>query len=142
MGIGPDSTRRIETKNFADALRKNPTEAEKKLWAVLANKQLGGKKFRRQHRIGPYIVDFVCAHANLIIELDGGQHQQHVAYDEVRSDYLKKQHFRVLRFWNHDVLENLEGVVQVIQATLGHPCESASADSTPRQRGVILEDVV
>lgn len=121
VGTHPDSTRLPHTMQHAEELRANQTEAEKKLWAVLSNKKLGDKKFRRQHAIGSYIVDFVCVNASLVIELDGGQHADQVEYDAARTEYLKSQHYRVLRFWNNDVLQNLEGVVAEIEEALAHP---------------------
>ena len=136
IGESPDSTRQPKTLAYAKELRKNPTEAEKKLWSIISDKKLADKKFRRQHAIGPYIVDFVCTTANLVVELDGGQHAENVAYDKERTAYLESQHYRVLRFWNNDVLEHSEGVFTVIEQALRHPPESARADSTPRERGM------
>jgi len=85
-------------------LRQNSTEAEAKLWYQLRRKQVGGLRFRRQYRLGNYIVDFVCLPARLIIEVDGGQHAEQVARDEARTAWLESQGFRVIRFWNSDVL--------------------------------------
>jgi len=138
VGTQEDSTRKPESLARAQEMRKNPTDAEKKLWAALSDEKLQGKKFRRQHAIGNYIVDFVCTSANLIIELDGGQHSEQTAYDTVRTAYLETQHYRVLRFWNHEVMQNLEGVLAMITEALMHPPESASALSTPRERGMML----
>jgi very-short-patch-repair endonuclease len=96
----------------AKALRKHSTDAEKLLWRYLRAKQLGGVKFRRQQPIGKYIVDFVCFSHKLVIELDGGQHAQlhERRKDRYRDAWLKDQGFKVLRFWNSDVLGNIEGV--------------------------------
>lgn len=94
---------------IARKLRNNLTEAEKKLWYYLRGKNLG-VKFRRQQPIGPYFVDFVCLEKFLIIEIDGGQHFASTE-DKVRDAYLKKENFIVLRFWNNEVLENIEGVL-------------------------------
>jgi very-short-patch-repair endonuclease len=102
----------------ARTLRQNQTEAEKKLWSVLRRRALDGHYFRRQRPIGPYFVDFVCAKKKLIIELDGGQHAIQVAADARRTAFLEKQGYRVLRFWNNDVLTNLEGCLTVLQAVL------------------------
>jgi very-short-patch-repair endonuclease len=118
----------------ADDLRKNQTEAEKKLWAVLSAKKTG-YKFRRQHSIGEYIVDFICIQQNLIIELDGGQHSLQAGYDATRTAFLNSLGYYVLRFWNHDVLENIEGVYDDIQQALLHPPVADSIGSAPRQRG-------
>lgn len=101
-----------QTKN-ARRLRTNMTDAEKKLWYRLRNKQFYGFRFRRQHPIGPYIVDFVCLKTKLIIELDGGQHAGN-AKDGTRTSYLQSQGFTVLRLWNNEVMENLEGVLEML----------------------------
>lgn len=99
----------------AKKLRRNQTEAEKILWSLLRNNQLN-YKFRRQHPIDPYIVDFFCVELSLIIELDGGQHTEEA--DGKRSLYLEEQGFRMLRFWNNEVLKNREGVYQSICMTV------------------------
>ena len=114
FGQTPDSTRQRTAMHHADALRKNPTEAEKKLWTLLRASQCGGVKFRRQQSIGPYIVDFVSMQTRLIVELDGGQHQQQEAYDAVRTTFLNEAGYRVIRYWNNEVLLNPEGVVEDI----------------------------
>ena len=107
------------TLNKAKYLRKNMTEAEKKLWFKLHQKQLGGYKFRRQQSIGNYIVDFVCFEKRLIIEIDGGQHNSENKYENDRTEFLESEGFKVLRFWNNDVLKNIEGVLDVICKELG-----------------------
>jgi len=94
------------------------TDAERALWRYLRQRQLGGHKFRRQVRIGPYIADFACLNPSIIIEVDGGQHAEARAYDARRDDYMRGQGFRVLRFWNNDVLGNMEGVWNTIVAEL------------------------
>jgi very-short-patch-repair endonuclease len=111
--------RRTTPKVFANAkeLRKNTTPAEQKLWAALRNDQLG-VSFRRQHAIGPYIVDFVCLKQKLIIELDGGQHLEQQQYDDERTAFLQSKGYRVLRFWNNDVLNDLNGVMSAILEAL------------------------
>lgn len=96
-------------KDRARNLRHNSTDAETKLWSRLRNRQLAGAKLRRQVPLGPYIADFLCADARLIVELDGGQHTTEV--DAVRTAWLEAQGFRVIRFWNNDVLSNVEGVL-------------------------------
>jgi len=105
---------------FAKELRNNPTNAEGLLWLHLRDKQLDGLKFRRQQPLGPYIVDFVCLSKKIVIEVDGGQHadDKNKKKDEERDLWLKNQGFKVLRFWNNEVLENLEGVWEVIQSTV------------------------
>jgi adenine-specific DNA-methyltransferase len=105
-------------KTRARELRKNPTDAEKALWKHLRLRQLGGYKFRRQQPLGPYIVDFVCSEKRLIVELDGGQHAEQVAYDEARTAWLEAQGFRILRFWNNDVLKEIDAVKEVIAKEL------------------------
>ncbi len=100
--------------SFASQLRTNSTDAEKRLWQALRNRQLAGYKFRRQFSIPPYIADFVCLEQRLVIELDGGQHADAITYDATRTVFLEQQGFRVLRFWNNDVLGNAEGVLEEI----------------------------
>lgn len=99
-------------------LRKNPTDAERKLWYFLRDKQLEDFRFRRQRPIGNYIVDFICLDAKLVIELDGGQHAEQHEYDAMRTAYLKQQGLRVLRYWNNDVMQNIEGVLEDIHTAL------------------------
>ncbi|WP_411834155.1 endonuclease domain-containing protein [Pseudoxanthomonas mexicana] len=93
----------------ARELRRDMTLAERRLWTILKQKQLEGLRFRRQHPLGPYIVDFVCLPARLIIEVDGGQHLASAA-DVVRDGFLRRQGFHVLRFWNNEIMSNLKGV--------------------------------
>ena len=102
----------------ARELRQQSTDAEKKLLQHLRNRQLEGIKFRRQAPIGPYIADFAAVEALLIVELDGGQHAMRINSDEKRTAWLKGHGYRVVRFWNNDVLANPEGVVAVIQGFL------------------------
>jgi very-short-patch-repair endonuclease len=102
----------------ARSLRRTSTDAERKLWYALRRKQLEGFRFRRQHPIGPYVVDLVCLSERLVIEVDGGQHAERVDYDRERTHWLESRGYRVLRFWNHDVLLNAAGVVDVILDTL------------------------
>ena len=104
----------INIRERARQLRKNPTDAEKLLWQKLRYWQLGGLKFRRQLPIGPYIVDFACLEKRLIVEVDGGQHAEQSAYDNDRDAWLRNQNFVVLRFWNTEVMQNIDGVMQVI----------------------------
>lgn len=96
-------------------LRKKQTDAEKLLWKHLRARQLEGLKFRRQHTIGRYVVDFVCLEKTLVIELDGGQHAVKRKKDNDRDEWLRGEGFRVMRFWNNDVLTNIEGVLEVIR---------------------------
>ena len=102
--------------HFKKALRANQTDAEAKLWYLLRDRRLFKLKVRRQEPIGPYIVDFVCHWQKLIVECDGGQHDEGAArrYDERRTDFLMGKGYRVLRFWNHEILENADGVLEEI----------------------------
>ena len=105
-------------KELARNLRKNQTDAERLLWNRIRNRQLSGCKFRRQQVIEPYIVDFVCLVPKLIIELDGGQHASQREQDERRSLFLQSLGYRVLRFWNHDVLREPDAVLESIRIAL------------------------
>jgi very-short-patch-repair endonuclease len=104
----------------ANQLRRNSTDAERALWRVLRSRQVGGYKFRRQQPLGPFIVDFVCLEGRLVVELDGGQHneEEQRANDESRTDWLQTQGFRVLRFWNHSVLKEPDSVCEAIVSEL------------------------
>ncbi len=101
--------------NFARRLRRNSTEAEKALWRALRSRTLRHVKFRRQAPIGKYIVDFVAFEQHLIIEVDGGQH---ASDDPARTRFLEAEGFRVLRFWNNDVLQNIDGVLSTISEVI------------------------
>ena len=101
-------------KLAASTLRKNQTDAEMKLWQALRKKQFANTRFRRQVIIENYIVDFLCHESRLIIEVDGGQHQQQQMYDSKRTEILEKYGYKVLRFWNHEVLGNLDTVIEKI----------------------------
>jgi very-short-patch-repair endonuclease len=105
-------------RSRARALRKNATEAEKLLWHRIRMWQLDDLKFRRQQPLGSYIVDFVCLEKRLIIELDGGQHAERKDYDSKRDAWLRDQGFIVFRFWNHNVLQNIESVADRIYQTV------------------------
>lgn len=98
----------------ANALRKQLTDAERRLWYHLRSRRLSGYKFRRQHPVGPYFADFACLEAGLIVEVDGGQHADQHDSDARRTAYLQSQGFKVLRFWNHEVLGDTEAVLQAI----------------------------
>lgn len=103
--------------NRAQQLRNNPTEAERRLWRQLSRRQLEGFKFSRQIPVGPFICDFLCRERKLIVEVDGGQHAESKR-DAARSAFLEAQGYRVIRFWNNEVLGNLDGVLQVIAKSL------------------------
>ena len=119
------------TKRRARTLRRDMTSAERRLWSRLRDRQLG-VAFRRQHSIPPYIVDFACVDARVIIEVDGGQHADS-GRDAARDAYLAAQGWRVLRFGNNDVLGNTEGVVEQILASLAPTLTLPRADA--RERG-------
>ncbi len=102
-----------KTRTHAIELRKELTPAERKLWTVIRNDQLG-VNFRRQHAIGNYIPDFVCLEKKLIIELDGSQHLEQEEYDQERTKYLESLGYKVIRFWNNDVTNNIDGVILAI----------------------------
>jgi very-short-patch-repair endonuclease len=105
-------------KERARFLRREMTDTERKLWSILQYRKISNFKFRRQQIIGPYIVDFVCLSRHLIIECDGAQHALNQVYDQKRDHFLKTHGFRVLRFWNLDVLQNIEGVYDEILRAL------------------------
>ncbi|MEX0803671.1 MAG: endonuclease domain-containing protein [Candidatus Binatia bacterium] len=105
----------------ARQLRRNQTDAEQALWARLRDRQLCGAKFRRQHPIGPFVADFCCPQRKVVVELDGGQHAEEITADQKRSRFLEAQGFRVLRFWNHDVLRNTEAVLERIAEAVSDP---------------------
>jgi len=114
-----DNTRRDRARE----LRREDTGAEARLWSALRDRRLGGWKWRRQVPQGPFIVDFLCPEASLVVEVDGGQHAERVDYDARRTAYLEGLGLRVLRFWNHAVLTNRDGVCLTILEALGgeHP---------------------
>ena len=110
-----------DTHQLAKTLRRNQSDAERNLWSKLRNAQMNGVKFRRQQPVGNYIVDFITFDKNLIIEVDGSQHDapDQKKKDEERTRYLESRDYRVLRFWNNEVLQNLEGVASKILECLG-----------------------
>jgi very-short-patch-repair endonuclease len=107
---------RIKPRAFAKQLRKHMTKAEIALWSRLRGGAVKGRRFRRQHPIGPYVADFACLPMRLIVEVDGDTHisRGDQRYDASRDAYLRSHGWRVLRFWNGDVFENLDGVVERI----------------------------
>jgi very-short-patch-repair endonuclease len=115
MGVIRNKRDRL-TRHRAHRLRLNDTDAEARLWAALGARRLGGWTWRRQVAFGPYILDFLCREAGLVVELDGGQHGDAEAYDARRTAYLERHGLRVLRFWNSAVLTNREGVCETILA--------------------------
>jgi very-short-patch-repair endonuclease len=107
-----------KTMHRAGKLRREQTPAGHKLWAYLRGKKLNGVSFRRQHALGPYIVDFCSIKAKLNIELDGSQHLEQEEYDLERTAYLKSQGYKVIRFWNSEVINDINGVIRAINGTL------------------------
>lgn len=107
-------------------LRKNQTDAEKTLWRHLRNKQFYGIKFFRQYSVGSYVLDFFSPKLRFAIELDGGQHaeEENHEYDEARTEYLRMQGIEVIRFWNNDVIQNIEGVLSEIAKRVTPPTPS------------------
>jgi very-short-patch-repair endonuclease len=103
---------------FARELRENSTDAERLFWSRVRAHRLFGFKFKRQYTVGPHIVDFVCVDARLIVELDGGQHAESKR-DQIRDARLTEEGYRVLRFWNNDVLLNIDGVIETVVKNLG-----------------------
>ena len=110
----------------ARRLRREMTDAERRLWAHLRNSGLGGHKIRRQHQIGPYVTDFCCERTKLIIEVDGGQHLDSAA-DVKRTEWLATKDYRVIRFWNNDVLSNTDDVLEAVLQAL-----DSSVDPSPQ----------
>ena len=114
-------------KERARRLRREQTETEKKLWVRLRSRQLKGFKFRRQFVIGPFITDFCCFEQRLVVELDGGQHADQSDADRRRSDFLLSRGYRVLRFWDNQVMENIDSVLEQILLAL----DKAASDAVP-----------
>jgi very-short-patch-repair endonuclease len=117
-------------------LRRNSTKPEQALWSLLSRRKLSGLKFRRQHPIEPYIVDFYCASANLVIELDGESHEGRQLYDANREEHLTRIGLKVLRITNDDVLSNLDGVAVAILRAVGASTNEPSPDPSLKGRGI------
>ncbi len=111
-----DALSPVLARDRARGLRVTQTGVERRLWQRLRSRQINGVKFRRQHPVGPYIADFFCLDARLVIELDGSRHGDELEQqaDERRTEFLESQGYRVLRFWNEEVLDNLDGVLERI----------------------------
>lgn len=123
MGVNPLTA-------LSRELRKRSTETESYLWRYLRDRRLDAFKFRRQQPIGSYIVDFVNIERKVVVELDGGQHATDVAYDKRRDAWLESEGYRVLRFWDNEVFNNIEGVLETIRHALLTP----HPDPLPRER--------
>ncbi len=125
----------------ARALRQDATDAEKKLWYRIRNKKLCGHKFRRQQPVGKYIVDFICQEKKLVIELDGSQHAEQNEYDDERTKFLEDAGYKVIRFWNNEIFEDMESILETILYNLGTAPHDSSASlsglasSAPPQGG-------
>ena len=109
------------SRNRARRLRHDQTDAERTLWARLRERRLIDAKFRRQHPVGAFITDFCCLERGLVVELDGSQHATQLEADKKRTDFLAARGFRVLRFWDNEVFENIEGILHVIAQALRDP---------------------
>lgn len=120
-------------------MRRHPTDAEGVLWRKLRDRQLGGVQFRRQHPVGPYIADFYCPERNLIVEVDGGQHVENQEADERRTKELEKLGYHVLRFWNHEVLNLSDAVLEKIlqEIEIPHPSPLPSRERE-RENQIVL----
>ncbi|MEX0787213.1 MAG: DUF559 domain-containing protein [Anaerolineales bacterium] len=110
---------RRQEGRLAARLRKNPTPAEEQLWKTLRGRGLGGLKFRRQHPIGPYVVDFYCAEVRLIVEVDGDSHSWNLGYEKVRDGFLLDRGYRIVRFANSEVLREEEAVLETSAKACG-----------------------
>jgi adenine-specific DNA-methyltransferase len=134
---GSLSRSRERVRVRARSLRETPTDAESLLWYHLRDRRLSNYKFRRQRPIGPYFADFACLEAKLIVELDGGQHVEAAAYDENRSRFMEAQGYRVLRFWNNEVLTQTDAVreriLRALQEDNPHPNPLPQAGEGARQ---------
>ena len=122
----------MEQRTRIRALRANPTRAESALWQHLAARRTSGVRFNRQVPIGPFICDFVSRATKLVIEVDGGQHDGRAADDAQRTQFIEQQGYRVIRFWNNDVLERMEGVVAEIARVLA---ERPSPNPSRKRKG-------
>jgi adenine-specific DNA-methyltransferase len=122
----------VRARERAKELRRSETDAERSLWQRLRDRQLGGFKFRRQHPIGVFIADFTCLERRLIVELDGGQHAEQKRYDVHRSNALATRGFKVIRFWDNEVLTQTDAVLEsILRALESRP----SPQPSPRKRG-------
>jgi very-short-patch-repair endonuclease len=122
----PHSNISETARGRAQRLRRNQTEAERALWRLLQPFRQAGIRFRRQTPVGMYVADFAWLSGRLVIEVDGGQHNESTS-DQRRDAWLKQQGFRVIRFWNNDVLQNPSGCAEVIASEI-HNCENDSSD--------------
>lgn len=115
-----DHPRNLKLVTIAKKLRKSQTDCEIKLWYYLRDRRFENLKFRRQYPVGNYIADFICTEKMLVIELDGGEHVDSKK-DVIRDNWFKANGYKVLRFWNNDVIENISGVLEVIRISVSDP---------------------
>jgi len=127
-------TKTVHSTNYARQLRKKSTNAERLMWSHLRNRNLEGIKFRRQQPFGPYIVDFISVEKKLVIELDGGQHAMNKELDRNRDKFIESEGYRTLRFWNNEVFQNTEGVLERIRQEILEDAPSPRP-SPPKGRG-------
>ncbi len=125
-------------RNRARRMRKTFTDAEMRLWQLLRGRNLKDFKFRRQHPLGPYIADFICLEQRLVIEVDGGQHQEQAAYDGKRTKDLEAAGYRVLRFWDNDVLLKTNDVMEAIYHALHAAPHPAPAEGGAGSKRIML----
>ena len=120
-------------------LRKNMTSQERKLWSIIRERRFFGYRFRRQFPIGSYIVDFVCREKRIIIEIDGGQHNeiQNIEYDNKRTEFLKSEGFQVIRFWNYDVDNNMDGIYERLKEVFKIDDKITPLQPSPSREGDI-----
>jgi len=126
MKVGSEKTR------SGRELRDNQTDAERVLWSALRSDRLGAFTFHRQKPIGAFVADFICLQKRLVIELDGGQHARQAGYDRRRSSFLRSLGYRVIRFWDREVMMNMDAVLTAILAALSDPVPSLPARRTRR----------
>ena len=117
-------------------MRNNPTTPEAILWRYLKKSQLNGLKFRRQQPIGKYIVDFLCCSEKLIIELDGGQHCEQANYDNLRDKFLMDEGYKVIRIWNNNIYDNIEGVMEYLNNQTKSPTPKSKISTLPSREGI------
>jgi len=127
----------LVTQEHRRQLRNNSTDAERRLWFYLQNKQIDNTRWRRQYSVDQYILDFFSPELRLAIELDGGQHGEsaQAAHDQIRTQFLSSQDIVVLRFWNNDVLKNIEGVVERIREVIIDRQSNATSTQSPPTLG-------
>jgi len=132
--------KQIENSRY---LRKNMTVQERKLWNIIRNRQFFGYRFRRQFSIGDYIVDFICREKKIIIEIDGSQHNENenISYDKLRTEYLNANGYKVIRFWNNEVDNNLSGVYEKLKQDFDVKDIITPPQPSPSGAGVITENI-